>query len=186
MSATNRSKVINRLLSDKTALRNYEDIFTKEDLHPGSIIHSGTELRHNTNGNRNPLAEDDFSLGYREGSNWFNQITKELFVCLESNIHQTVWVKVRTNLDNVYSKTTGLVPVQENSEEFFIPIVVKEDLELKKVFSVYFLDTVRVISGWAIENNTIYFPKNSETNFMRSTFAVVSYSEGTDIAEHIT
>lgn len=185
MATRTYNRVTNKLLGDKTAIRNYQELLVNEDLHPGEFIPNAGELRHNLTANRDPLPSDDFSYGFREGSNWFNQLTKKLFICLESHKEKTTWVDVKPNLDNLFSRVTNLIPVQVENDEYFIQLPLDTDLEIKKIFSVYILDTVKILAGWIIDERRVYFPKNQFTSFMEGKFAIVSFAEGADYAEHI-
>ena len=136
--------IADRVQSVKISEQNYKDNFITEDLHPGQSLPTREELRHNLSANRDPLPEDSYYLGYREGSNWFNQLSKELFICLESNRAITKWVKVEARMDNLVAKISSVLPVKQSNEEFFIELDESIKTDVKKVFSVYVLGVSRI------------------------------------------
>jgi hypothetical protein len=139
-----------RINSVKISEQTYKETFTKDDLHPGQSLPDRGDLKHNLTANRDPLPEDNYSLGYRENSNWFNQLTKVLFICIESNTFITKWSKVESRLDNLYAKVSGLLQVKESDEEYFIELDVDIKTDVRKVFSVYVLGVCRVLQGWVV------------------------------------
>jgi hypothetical protein len=41
----------------------------------------------------NPLVTDDFSLGYRELSRWYNTVTEKLWICIDPTTGQALWIE---------------------------------------------------------------------------------------------
>ena len=157
-----------------------------EDVQPGKYIPEGMEIRHNTTANRDPLPDDDFSLGYREGSNWFNQLTSTLFICLESNAGFTKWVKSGIGKSQTIAKVSDLIVVKEDIVDDTPVFTIKLDLvvgiNIKHVFNVYFLGFGNVLSGWIVRGDTVLFPIHQATSFMRGALAKVAYAVGdTDV-----
>lgn len=59
--------------------------------------------KNNLTATTNPTVNDDITLGYQTGSQWFNQSTSEMFVCISNADGAAVWEQTSLTIDDLGS-----------------------------------------------------------------------------------
>lgn len=73
-----------------------------------SLLSPVYKPKDNLTATTNPTVNDDITLGYQTGSQWFNQSTSEMFVCISNTDGAAVWEQTSLTIDDL-----GSMAVQE-------------------------------------------------------------------------
>lgn len=166
-----------------TAIQN--KLLTDRMLHVGEVSLdpslANPEFRKNNYGsNRNPISTDvtievaetdGLFDGYREGSEWYNNITLSKWVCLEATSEITRLSEV-VSASSVL--TTGVMEIKDGSLAPFLDgeveisdylyIEFSTSVNIASIQSILVINYGNILSGWVMkDNHTIMLPRNSYT-----------------------
>ena len=113
---------------------------------------------------------DGLEHGYREGSEWYNNLTLTKFICLESNTQRTIWKSVSQPHSVV--KTLFLpfkwdndvvLDAQGHLVSQYQYIYLEPKIEIGVILDIYIKDYTRIVEGWMVDKGRVYFSVDNTT-----------------------
>lgn len=139
--------IIDDKRSKKLAQEQSESYTTFPDGHLVGITQEESNIipNHYT-ADRDPTPSDDYLDGWREGSKWYNIPKNNIWLCVESTEHHTVWRRVdNTQLyPEVYDSPLPIVSIGDGLYDILLP----EDTMIHSILRVYIINQGIITAGF--------------------------------------